>query len=159
LVALNEVGGDPGRWSLSLEDFHADNLERARRFPLQLLASQTHDTKRSGDVRARLVALTWMPDDWAAFVRSVRVPADMHPADAYLVLQTLVGAWPLTRDRLDGYLEKALREGKQRSNWLDPDVSYERRVQEFAWSLGDVVAPFVTRVAPTGEEIAHAQTV
>ena len=60
LLALNEVGGDPGRWSVSLEDFHAANLERARRFPRHLLASQTHDTKRSGDVRARLVALTWM---------------------------------------------------------------------------------------------------
>jgi (1->4)-alpha-D-glucan 1-alpha-D-glucosylmutase len=158
LVALNEVGGDPGRWSLSVEDFHAANLERARRFPLHLLASQTHDTKRSGDVRARLVALTWMADEWAAFARSVRVPRDVDPADAYLALQTLVGAWPLTRERLDLYLEKALREGKQRSNWLEPDLEYERRVQDFAWALGKVVEPFVTQVAALGEQIALAQT-
>ena len=109
-------------------------------------------------VRARLVALTWISDEWAAFVRSVRVPDDVHPADAYLVLQTLVGAWPLTCERLGGYLEKALREGKLRSNWLDPDVAYERRVQELAWSLRDVVEPFVARVAPLGEQIALAQT-
>jgi (1->4)-alpha-D-glucan 1-alpha-D-glucosylmutase len=158
LVALNEVGGDPGRWSLPVDGFHAANLERARRFPFHLLASQTHDTKRSGDVRARLVALTWLPDEWAAFVRSVRAPDDVHPADVYLVLQTLVGAWPLTRERLDGYLEKALREGKLRSNWLEPDETYERRVQELAWSLRDAVEPFAARVAPLGEQIALAQT-
>jgi len=158
LVALNEVGGDPGRWSVSVEDFHAANLERARRFPLHLLASQTHDTKRSGDVRARLVALTWIPDEWAGFARSVRVPADVDPTDAYLVLQTLVGAWPLTRDRLDLYMEKALREGKQRSSWLAPDEGYERRVQDFAWGLREVAEPFAARVAPLGERIALAQT-
>jgi (1->4)-alpha-D-glucan 1-alpha-D-glucosylmutase len=158
LVALNEVGGDPGRWSVSVEDFHAANLERARRFPLHLLASQTHDTKRSGDVRARLVALTWIPDEWAAFARSVRVPSDVDPADAYLVLQTLVGAWPLNRERLDLYLEKALREGKLRSSWLSPEEAYERRVQEFAWSLREPVEPFAARVAPLGEQIALAQT-
>jgi (1->4)-alpha-D-glucan 1-alpha-D-glucosylmutase len=158
LAALNEVGGDPGRWSLPLADFHAANLERARRFPLQLLASQTHDTKRSGDVRARLVALTWMADEWGSFVRGVRVPGDVDYGDAYLVLQTLVGAWPLPRERLDGYLEKALREGKLRSSWLDPDAEYERRLQEFAWSLREVVEPFVRRVAPVGERIALAQT-
>jgi (1->4)-alpha-D-glucan 1-alpha-D-glucosylmutase len=158
LLALNEVGGDPGRWSFGLEDFHAANGERARRFPRQLLASQTHDTKRSGDVRARLVALTWMAEEWAAFVRGVRVPAGIDPNDAYLVIQTLVGAWPLTRERLDGYLEKALREGKLRSNWLEPDLEYEQRVQELAWSLHGEVEPIVRRVAPLGEQIALAQT-
>jgi (1->4)-alpha-D-glucan 1-alpha-D-glucosylmutase len=158
LVALNEVGGDPGRWSLGIDAFHAANLERARRFPLHLLASQTHDTKRSGDVRARLVALTWMPDDWAALARSMPVPAEVHSVDAYLALQTVVGAWPLTRERLDGYLEKALREGKQRSSWLDPDVGYERRVQAFAWSLRELAEPLVARVAPLGGQISLAQT-
>jgi (1->4)-alpha-D-glucan 1-alpha-D-glucosylmutase len=158
LVALNEVGGDPGRWSLTPEQFHASNLARAERFPCALLASQTHDTKRSGDVRARLVALTWMADEWAEFARGVPVPDDVDPNDAYFVLQTLAGAWPLTRERLDGYLEKALREGKLRSNWLDPEVEYERRVQEYAWSLAPHVAPFAARLAPLGERIALAQT-
>jgi (1->4)-alpha-D-glucan 1-alpha-D-glucosylmutase len=158
LVALNEVGGSPERWSLPVEEFHAANLERLRRFPRALLASQTHDTKRSGDVRARLVALSWIAEEWVEFVRGVHVPGDVDPADAYLALQTLVGAWPLTRERLDAYLEKALREGKLRSNWLEPDIEYERRVQEYAWGLREIVGPIVARVAPLGERIALAQT-
>src|SRR5439155_12288677 len=158
LLALNEVGGDPGRFGLSVDDFHAANLERARRFPLHLLASQTHDTKRSGDVRARLIALTWIPDEWRAFVASLPVERGVDPDDAYLVWQALVGAWPLTRERLDGYLEKALRESKRRSSWLEPDVEYERRVREFAWSHHELVAPFARRVAELGERIALAQT-
>ena len=78
-VALNEVGGSPGRFSLAVDEFHAANLERARRFPLHLLASQTHDTKRSGDVRARLVALSWMPDEWEAAVQRGRDPGRRAP--------------------------------------------------------------------------------
>ena len=64
LVCLNEVGGDPARFSLAVDDFHAANLERARRFPRELLTTQTHDTKRSGDVRAGIGALTWLADEW-----------------------------------------------------------------------------------------------
>jgi (1->4)-alpha-D-glucan 1-alpha-D-glucosylmutase len=158
LVALNEVGGSPGRFWLPVDEFHATNLERARRFPLHLLASQTHDTKRSGDVRARLVALSWIPDEWEAAVRTVEIPGGVHPNDAYLALQTVVGAWPLTRERLGAYLEKALREGKQRSDWLDPDEAYERRVQEFAWVAHDALAGFAQRLAPLGAEIALGQT-
>ncbi len=72
LLCLNEVGGDPGLFSLPLEEFHARNLERARRFPHELLATQTHDTKRSGDARARLAALTWQPAEWERHVREWR---------------------------------------------------------------------------------------
>jgi (1->4)-alpha-D-glucan 1-alpha-D-glucosylmutase len=158
LLALNEVGGDPGRFGLSVDDFHAANLERARRFPLHLLASQTHDTKRSGDVRARLVALTWIPDDWESLVGSLEVPPGVEPEDAYLAWQTLVAASPLTRERLDVYLEKALREAKRRSNWIEPDVEYERRVQEFAWREHERLAPFARRLAEVGRDIALAQT-
>ena len=160
LLALNEVGGDPARFSLAVDDFHAANLERARRFPNHLLASQTHDTKRSGDVRARLVALSWLPGEWKRLAGSVEVPRGIDPNDAYMVLQQVVGAWPLTRDRLDAYVEKALREGKRGSNWLDPDVDYERRVQEHAWRLnGDVaVEAFVRSLTPVGRRIALAQT-
>src|SRR6185436_1455116 len=70
LTALNEVGGDPGRFSLPVEAFHRANLERAARFPRQLLATTTHDTKRSGDVRARLAALAAVPDEWAELARA-----------------------------------------------------------------------------------------
>ncbi len=157
-VALNEVGGSPDRFSLPVEEFHAANLERARRFPLHLLASQTHDTKRSGDVRARLVAISWLPDEWEQLVRGVEIPASVHPNDAYLVLQTLAGMEGLTRARLDGYLEKALREAKVRSTWVDPDEAYERAVQDFAWSLAGRVAPFAARLGGIGAEIALDQT-
>ncbi|HST24369.1 MAG TPA: malto-oligosyltrehalose synthase [Gaiellaceae bacterium] len=158
LLALNEVGGDPSRWCLAPDAFHAANAERARRFPSGLLASQTHDTKRSGDVRARLAAITWLADEWAELSRAMSVPTGIDPNDAYFALQTVVGAWHLTRERLDGYLEKALREGKIRSSWLEPDLVYERRVQDFAWSLQAEVEPFVRLVAPLGERIALAQT-
>jgi (1->4)-alpha-D-glucan 1-alpha-D-glucosylmutase len=158
LLALNEVGSDPSRFGLALDDFHAGNAERARRFPNHLLASQTHDTKRSGDVRARLVALTWIPDEWRAFVESVPVPPAVDPNDAYLVLQTVAAAWPLTRERLDGYLEKALREAKLRSSWLEPDEAYERAVQDFAREAHALVEPFARRLAGVGRPIALAQT-
>ena len=107
-VALNEVGGDPGRFSLSVADFHAANLARP---PGNLLATTTHDTKRSGDVRARLAAIADDPAAWEAIVRP-RIGGWRDPNEAYLILQTVVGAWPLTPERLELYLEKALREAK-----------------------------------------------
>jgi (1->4)-alpha-D-glucan 1-alpha-D-glucosylmutase len=94
----------------------------------------------------------------AALARSVRVPPEIHANDAYLALQTVVGTWPLSRPRLDVYLEKALREAKLRSSWLDPDQGYERRLQQFAWSLHEQIAAFVARLAPVGRRIALAQT-
>ena len=92
LLALNEVGGDPARFGLSVDAFHAANAARAERFPRGLLVTQTHDTKRSGDVRARIGALSTMAEEWASlaegWVREADAP-DEH--SAYLVLQTLVG--------------------------------------------------------------------
>jgi (1->4)-alpha-D-glucan 1-alpha-D-glucosylmutase len=152
LVALNEVGGDPGRFGLGIDEFHRANLERR---PRALLTTYTHDTKRSPDVRARLVALTWIPDEWERLVRGVG-PGEIDPNDAYLALQTVVGAWPLTAERLDLYLEKALREGKRTSSWLEPDEQAERRVKDYAAALlrNAEVERFVERVRPLGEQIA-----
>jgi (1->4)-alpha-D-glucan 1-alpha-D-glucosylmutase len=155
LAALNEVGGDPGRFGIGVDEFHRGNLERAERFPNHLLTTFTHDTKRSADVRARLVALTWVPDEWERLVRSVGAgPVD--PNDAYLALQTVVGAWPLTPERLEEYLRKALREGKRTSSWLDPDEQAEQRVFDHARALlrNDDVARFVERVRPLGEQVS-----
>jgi (1->4)-alpha-D-glucan 1-alpha-D-glucosylmutase len=129
LTALNEVGGDPGRFSLHVDDFHRGNMERELRFPLHLLATQTHDTKRSGDVRARITALTWLRDEWIELVR--RWPQLDDANESYLVYQTMVGAWPLERERLDAYLEKALREAKVNTNWLEPNEAHEARVHAF----------------------------
>jgi (1->4)-alpha-D-glucan 1-alpha-D-glucosylmutase len=155
LAALNEVGGDPGRFGLDVESFHRANLERLGRFPNQLLTTFTHDTKRSADVRARLVALTWIPGEWERLVRAVG-PGEIDPNDAYLVLQTVVGAWPLTAERLDEYLEKALREGKRTSNWLEPDEAAEGRVKAYGRALlaNADVERFVERIRPLGEQIS-----
>jgi (1->4)-alpha-D-glucan 1-alpha-D-glucosylmutase len=152
LLALNEVGGDPGRFGLSLEAFHEGQRKRG---PNALLTTFTHDTKRSADVRARLAALTWIPDEWEALVRELAVEGE----DEYHVLQTVVGAWPLEPERLDAYVEKALREGKRTSSWVEPDEQAERRVQEYGRKLlqSRAVERFVERVRPLGREIALGQ--
>jgi (1->4)-alpha-D-glucan 1-alpha-D-glucosylmutase len=152
LLALNEVGGDPGRFGLSVEEFHE---LQARRRPGSLLTTFTHDTKRSADVRARLAALTWIPDEWAQLVRAVGADGP----DEYHVLQTVVGAWPLEPERLDAYVEKALREGKRTSSWLNPNERAERRVQKYGRELleSEEVERFVERVRPLGRAIARGQ--
>jgi (1->4)-alpha-D-glucan 1-alpha-D-glucosylmutase len=170
LLALNDVGGDPGRWGVSVQDFHAANAERARRFPRALLTTQTHDTKRSGDARARLGALSAMAASWAEHVRRwyalteelvVDGAPDAH--ERYLLLQTLVAVWPIAPERLDGYVEKALREAKRTTSWVDQDHDWEGRVKRFARALpahepflADF-EPFVAQVAAAGERSALGQ--
>ncbi|HEU5244711.1 MAG TPA: malto-oligosyltrehalose synthase [Gaiellaceae bacterium] len=159
LTALNEVGGNPDRFSLSPADFHRAALERLERHPHTLLASQTHDTKRAGDVRARIGALAALHEEWGERVRrwhSLTGGMD-DPNEEYLVWQTLVGAWPIVPGRLELYLEKALREGKRTTSWLDPDEAHERRVKDFVRSLYsnqellEDFEPFAARVARAGE--------
>ena len=162
LLALNEVGGDPGRFGLSVDDFHAANARRAERFPRGLLVTQTHDTKRSGDVRARIGALSVMADEWAElaarWVREADAP-DEHCA--YLVLQTLAGCWPISPERLQAYVEKALREAKLATSWVAPDEGYEARARRFAASLVerplDGFADFARRLALEGRRAALGQ--
>jgi (1->4)-alpha-D-glucan 1-alpha-D-glucosylmutase len=159
LTALNEVGGNPDRFSLSPEDFHHAARERLERHPHTLLASQTHDTKRAGDVRARIGALAGLHEEWAERVRRWHaLTGGMDdPNEEYLVWQTLVGAWPIVPGRLERYLEKALREAKRTTNWLEPDEAHERRVREFVrglYSNQEFLAdfePFAARVASAGE--------
>ena len=172
LLALNEVGGDPGRFSLPVAAFHAANAQRARRFPQTLLTTSTHDTKRSGDVRARLGALAGLGEEWAGAVRRWRADnaqlraagADAPtPAEELLIYQTLIGAWPIDRERLEPYLVKALREAKQGSSWVQPDEEHERAVLDFAGALLDH-GPFrygfdgwAARVADAGARAAFGQ--
>jgi (1->4)-alpha-D-glucan 1-alpha-D-glucosylmutase len=159
LTALNEVGGNPGRFSLSPEEFHRAALERLGHHPRTLLASQTHDTKRAGDVRARITSLAGMHEEWAQRVRRWReLTGGMDdPNEEYLLWQTLVGAWPIVPGRVERYLEKALREAKRTTNWLEPNSEHEQRVREFVRSLysnQEFLAdfePFVVRVARAGE--------
>jgi (1->4)-alpha-D-glucan 1-alpha-D-glucosylmutase len=159
LTALNEVGGDPDRFSLPVDEFHRANVERRERFPRHLLATTTHDTKRSGDVRARLAALAAIPDRWAELARP-RVAAFDDPNEGYLALQTVVGAWPISADRLRAYLEKALREGKRTTSWLEPDVEHERRVGDAAVALiaDPDVERFALHLAEAGRRIALGMT-
>jgi (1->4)-alpha-D-glucan 1-alpha-D-glucosylmutase len=170
LLAVNEVGGDPGRFGLSVAGFHAANAIRAERFPRGLLVTQTHDTKRSGDVRARIGALAGMAAEWRERVLRWReVNAGLRAGGApdaneeYLIYQTLVGAWPIGADRLEAYLEKALREAKRNTSWVEQDHDWEARVMRFAVALLDHrpflddFEPFAARVAQEGRRSALGQ--
>ncbi|HEY5294271.1 MAG TPA: malto-oligosyltrehalose synthase [Gaiellaceae bacterium] len=161
LAALNEVGGNPARFGSTVQDFHEANMLRAARFPLHMLTTATHDTKRSPDVRARIVALTWLAEEWAGRVREWRGDLgglrDAH--EELLVYQTLVGTLPIGRDRLDGYLVKALREAKVNTSWLAPDEEHEAAVCGYAARAAELIArdPFLGRVRAIGRQLACAQ--
>ena len=161
LSALNEVGGDPARFGLELDAFHEANARRLARFPRHLLTTYTHDTKRSPDVRSRILALTWLAPEWRERLAAWRdeLGGLDDPREELLVLQTLVGALPISRERLDGYLTKALREGKVNTNWLTPDEEHEHAVQEWAWRAAGVVTadPFLDRVRDAGRALACSQ--
>ena len=138
LLALCDVGGDPGRFGIGAERFHEANAERARRFPEAMLTTMTHDTKRSADVRARLAALTWVPERWEERLRhwlelSEPLRRDGAPDDLerYFLFQTLVGAWPIEAERMRAYMEKALREAKRHTSWTDENPAWEQAVMDF----------------------------
>ncbi len=148
LLALNDVGGDPGRFGVGVDEFHAGTAERALRFPEALLTTMTHDAKRSLDTRARVAALSQIPDRWVLAVRRWLELSERHGseidgrtapdlAERYFIFQTLVGVWPIEPERLDGYLEKALREAKRNTNWVQQNAPYEQAVKDFARALMD----------------------
>ena len=170
LLAANDVGGDPGRWAVSVEQFHRANAERSERFPLNLLVTQTHDTKRSGDVRARIGALSAMPDEYAAHVRtwlsvcrSLTSGGAPTPVEQVFIFQTLLGVWPISEQRLYGYLQKAMREAKQHTSWVDVNAVHEASVQSFARALlthRDFLRdflPFQAEVAAAGDRASLGQ--
>ena len=157
LVARNEVGGEPGRFATSPTEFHAFCARLAADWPATLTALSTHDTKRQEDVRARLAVLAELPGEWAAAVSRWRKLAGASPLEPdldYLLWQTLVGAWPLDRDRLVEFLTKAMREAKTTTSWERPDTGYEKAVASHAVAvlanteLVDDVTHFVRVLAP-----------
>ncbi|MBA3746036.1 MAG: malto-oligosyltrehalose synthase [Solirubrobacterales bacterium] len=170
LLALNDVGGDPSRFSIDVDRFHAANLERAERFPRGLLTTMTHDAKRSADVRARIGALAGMASEWTEHVRHwFELNAPLHSnrgpdrVEEYLLYQTLVGAWPIEAGRIEAYMEKALREAKRNTNWTCPDRDWEDSVRSFVSELyahepflADF-EPFAARVASAGDRAALGQ--
>jgi (1->4)-alpha-D-glucan 1-alpha-D-glucosylmutase len=164
LLALNEVGGDPDRFGITVDQLHRANERRADAWPRGLLAGTTHDTKRSADVRARIAMLSTMGGEWltlGAWWRDLCAqhasPVGAPDADEQLfALQTLVGAWPLSHDRLAGTLVKSLREAKRHTNWVEPDEAWERAVVEV---VGAAIADprFVGRFVPfLAEVVARA---
>lgn len=168
LVALNEVGGEPASRGLSVVEFHRQNAERAEHFPHCLLAVSTHDSKRSGDLRARLAALSEFPEEWAALLRDWRsamegtrqtVGGEMAPDEneIWLLLQSLLGVWPAEPEaadadlpeRIQAYLLKALREAKANTSWLEPNADWEEAVR------GYVAAGFTLLAQPDGLPAFH----
>ena len=169
LLALDEVGGDPGRWAETAAEVHGAAARQQAEFPLSMLASSTHDTKRGEDVRARLLVLSAIPDRWDGIVchwqpRLQRRASD--PVDGLaraLLLQTLVGAWPIERQRVKDYLVKALREARRKTSWADPDEAYEAAVADLVDELleaADFVAEldaFVGEILVSGRINSLAQ--
>src|SRR3954469_24623733 len=167
LTALNEVGGDPGHVGASVDAWHAHCTRLAANWPRSLTTLTTHDTKRSEDVRARLLVLAEIPDEWALAVERWRSAARAASPDAntnYLFWQTLVGAHPITSERVQAYLNKATREAKRHTSWTDPDERYERRLAPYIRAVlgdGDLMAEIDdwvrTRLMVPGESNSLAQ--
>jgi (1->4)-alpha-D-glucan 1-alpha-D-glucosylmutase len=188
LASLNEVGGNPERFGVDIESFHRQNAERLANWPHSLLTTSTHDTKRSEDVRSRLNVLSEIPRDWERALqrwrsmnRDKKVEVDgAEVPDAneeYLLYQTLVGAWPLEAmdeeahqhfvERIERYMEKALKEAKLHMSWINPNEAYDQGVKQFVREilrshadnrfLADFLR-FQARVAQAGMWNSLAQT-
>ncbi len=149
LLALNEVGGEPDSGELTAEGFHQLQKARVEAADHGLTATATHDTKRGEDARARILALSEIPEDWAAAVRHWRelnkplrdgpAPTSAHE---YMLYQALIGAWESNPDkqfteRMKAYALKAAREGKQQTSWTNPDEAYEKALMAFVDALLD----------------------
>ena len=171
LIALNEVGNDLERWATTPDAWHRHWSTPGAAMGGSLLASSTHDTKRSEDVRARLVLLSEIPDRWRVAVEGWRPLTDPHRAGdrpdrgtEYLLLQTFVGAWPLTPTRAVEYARKATREAKLHTSWTHADEAYDTAVE--GWVRGvladaafvDALESFVAGLIEPGRTVALAQT-
>ncbi|MDZ7762161.1 MAG: malto-oligosyltrehalose synthase [Desulfovermiculus sp.] len=141
-MALNEVGGDPGSFGLTPEEFHQTMLERMQTTPQAMSSTSTHDTKRSEDVRARLAVLSEIPERWSEYVHTWAERNKGHktqgwpdPNLEYLLYQTMVGAWPLEEERLHAYAQKAAREAKTHTSWTRVNPEYEQSLHDFIQAL------------------------
>jgi (1->4)-alpha-D-glucan 1-alpha-D-glucosylmutase len=157
LTSLNEVGGDPAQFSLTVPAFHDAMTARQERWPSAMTTLSTHDTKRGEDVRARIAVLAELADEWSATLDAVLDLTDPpDPGFASLLLQAAVGAWPVSRERLHAYAEKAMREAGDHTTWTEVDEAYETGVHVFADALYDdqrvrgVLEPFLERVIAPG---------
>ena len=179
LLSLNEVGGSPETFGVPVAHFHAKNSARRTSWRNAMLASSTHDTKRSEDVRARINVLSEIPSEWYRAIRAwqrlnqdkkVLVAGEAVPSsnEEYFLYQTLVGAWPLTPmnseehrefvGRIHNYMEKALREAKVNTSWINPNAEYEAAFHNFLDAMLDrsVSKPFLDDFIPFQARIATA---
>jgi len=181
LAALNEVGGEPQQFGLSIEAFHERNLDRQRNWPATLLATSTHDTKRSEDVRARMVAISEMPELWRRSLQRWRVANrrwkrtinDLEAPDGneeYLLYQTLLGTWPVQLSgvpeeaataeyigRIQAYMGKALHEAKLNTSWIQPNEEWDAAMHDFVREILDSSPrnKFLPSFLPVVQEIAR----
>jgi (1->4)-alpha-D-glucan 1-alpha-D-glucosylmutase len=175
LAALNEVGGNPGLFGIGLKKFHSLNQARLRNTPHSLLATSTHDTKRSEDVRMRMVAISELAAEWRDAVKRwsklnkkhhTLVAGESAPSrnEEYLLYQTLLGAWPLQPQdhegftgRIQAYMTKAIKEAKINSSWTEPNEEWENAVTSFVERILDpeTGASFLNDFRPFAERIAR----
>src|ERR1700734_3519660 len=160
LPSCNEVGAQASLIGISSDKFHEYCHYLSEHWPRNMLATSTHDNKRSEDVRTRISLLSEIPDRWAAALHQwsqLTAPAwnnrtpDRHAE--YLLYQTLIGAWPLSQERCWQYMLKACREAKIRTSWHEPNTSYEENIRGFVEgvygtpgfieSLGPFIAPLI----------------
>ena len=156
-VAVNEVGGAPDRFGTPVSELHAAAAARDSAWPAGMTALSTHDTKRSEDVRARLAVLSELPGEWGRAVRRWTARRGLsEPALNLLAWQGLVGAWPISAERLSSYVDKSAKESKLRTSWVDHDERFEEEVTGWAAAVLDdpdlsaEVAAFVERIRPAG---------
>ncbi len=142
LISLNEVGGDPSWFGRSVEDFHGSMAHAAKRWPETMLTLSTHDTKRSGDVRARISVLSQLPGAWETAVVRWADRNNAHKQDGwpdrnaeYLLYQTLAGAWPIEAGRVGAFMLKAAKEAKVHTSWIDPNAGYDDALSAFVTAV------------------------
>ncbi len=152
LASLNEVGGGPERFGTPLDAFHGQNIERSKYWPHALIATSTHDTKRSEDTRARINVLSEIPGKWRGYLsrwsllnkkKKAVIEGQLVPDrnEEYLLYQTLLGVWPVAfsqgegyevfKARIKDYMLKALREAKVNTSWISPNTAYEGAAMSF----------------------------
>jgi (1->4)-alpha-D-glucan 1-alpha-D-glucosylmutase len=171
MVGMNEVGSAPGLSGMTLAEFHDYCTKMHAGHPFTMTTLSTHDTKRADDVRARLAAITEIPARWkAALSRWSRANAPFRTGKypdrntEYFLYQTLIGAWPISKDRLVTYMEKATREAKQQTSWTQQNFEFEEALRTFidhilnSQSFVAELEAFVRRILDAGRINSLAQT-
>jgi (1->4)-alpha-D-glucan 1-alpha-D-glucosylmutase len=181
LAALNEVGGEPQQFGSGIEAFHRRNQERQKEWPDSMLTTSTHDTKRSQDVRARMVAISELAETWRKSLQrwrsaNKRWKTRLDDAEApdrneeYLLYQTLLGTWPVDHagrasptvaseyiERIQNYMNKALNESKINTSWVQPNEAWLSATRDFVTKLLEAHPKnkFLPAFLPVVEEIAR----